>query len=147
MDRVTLKWYYKIPCNRRVRYVWFFWRERTNFKIARRFWDILNSFRDSVEERTRWNVSWTSHTKDAALDGGSTVPDHGGRPRVSFDLVNRTALSWIYILLYVPFPRCALRPALKKTKTAKERRENRRRRMGYLGACSLAKCISINSMA
>lgn len=29
----------------------------------------------------------------ASLVGGSTVPDHGGRLLVSFDLVNRTALS------------------------------------------------------
>lgn len=45
-------------------------------------------------------------SEDASLVGGSTVPDHGGRLRVSFDLVNRTALSWIYILPCVPFPHC-----------------------------------------
>ena len=55
----------------------------------------------------------------ASLVGGSTVPDHGGRLLVSFDLVNRTALSWIYILLYVPVLWRALRCGYKKKKKKK----------------------------
>lgn len=44
--------------------------------------------------------------ENASLVGGSAVPDHGGRPHVSFDLVNRTALSRHLHTLRAPLSVC-----------------------------------------
>lgn len=70
------------------------------YKSIKNYSELYHEVRRSNESHERMHP-WLAEA----------VPDHGGRPRVSFDLVNRTALSCIYILLYVPFSQYALRCA------------------------------------
>ncbi|KYM80742.1 hypothetical protein ALC53_08911 [Atta colombica] len=99
-----------------------------------RFYGLLKAM--GIKEKERPRIAY----ENASLVGGSTVPDHGGRPRVSFDLVNRTALSCIYILLYVPFSQYAFRCAQSKKRKRKRGRDatvKRRANKRFLSATFL----------